>query len=65
MNYFLEFDVYMSVRILQELVKDVGPAVTFSQAVKKIYGINNFLYKNGNRPYVKIRFQNNKLRIIN
>ena len=65
MNYFAEFDVYISVRLLQEIVKDPSAAATFSQNLKKIYGINTFLYKSGNRPYVKARFMSNKLKIIN
>ena len=64
MNYFVEYDVYMSVRMLQEIMKDVSPAASFSQNLKKIYGINSFLYKNGNRPYVKVRFMSNKLKVI-
>lgn len=64
MNYFVEYDVYMSVRGLQEVMKDVSAAATFSQNLKKIYGINSFLYKNGNRPYVKVRFVNNKIKIV-
>ena len=65
MNYFVEYDVYMSIRSLQEIMKDVSPATTFSQNLKKIYGINSFLYKNGNRPYVKVRFMLNKLKVVN
>ena len=65
LNYFVEYDVYMSVRYLQEIMKDITPAATFSQNLKKIYGINSFLYKNGNRPYVKVRFMGNKLKVIN
>lgn len=65
LNYFVEYDVYMSVRLLQEIMKDITPAATFSQNLKKIYGINTFLYKNGNRPYVKVRFVGNKLKVIN
>ena len=65
MSYFVEYDVYMSVRALQEITKDVSPAATFSQNLKKLYGINTFLYKSGNRPYVKVRFMNNKLKVLN
>ena len=64
MNYFVEYDVYMSVRLLQEIMKNIDSATTFSQNIKKIYGINSFLYKNGNRPYVKVRFMKNKLKIL-
>lgn len=64
MDYFAEFDAYMSVRSLQEIMKDASPAITFSQAIKKIYGLNSFLYKNANRPYVKVRFIGNKLKIV-
>lgn len=64
LNYFAEYDVFMSIRLLQEIMRDVSPASTFSQAIKKIYGINSYLYKNGNRPYAKVRFIANKLKII-
>lgn len=63
-SYFAEYDVYMNIRSLQEIVRDDSPAATFSQSVKKIYGINNYVYKNGNRPYTKVRFVSNKLRVI-
>lgn len=64
LNYFAEYDVYISVRLLQEAMKDVSQAAAFSQAIKKIYGINTFLYKNANKPYVRARFTANKLRIV-
>lgn len=65
LNYFSEYDVYINVRALQEISKDSSPAVTFSGNLKKLYGINTFVYKSGNKPYVKIRFMNNKVKIIN
>ena len=65
LNYFAEYDVYMSVRTLQQLTKDDSPASAFSQNLKKLYGLNTFLYKSGNRPYVKVRFMNNKLKVVN
>lgn len=64
LNYFAEYDVYVSVKLLQEIMRDITPAAAFSQNLKKIYGINSFLYKNGNRPYVKARFTSNRLRIV-
>lgn len=64
LNYFVEYDAYMSVRGIQEIMKDISNPSTFTQNLKKIYGISAFNYKNGNRPYVKVRFINNKLKII-
>lgn len=64
LNYFVEYDAYMSVRGIQEIMRDVSNPSTFTQNLKKIYGISSFLYKNGNRPYVKVRFMNNKLKVI-
>ena len=64
LNYFAEWDVYISVRLLQEILRDPSPAASFSQNLKKIYGLNSFLYKNNNKPYVKARFISNKLRIV-
>ncbi len=64
LNYFVEYDVYMSVRGIQEIMRDVSNAATFTQNLKKIYGITSFKYMNGNKPYVKVRFANNKLKIV-
>ena len=63
-NYFSEHDVYMSVRILQSLIKDLSPATTFTQSLKKVFMIPSFEMLNANKPYVKVTFINNKLKIM-
>ena len=64
LNYFVEHDVYMSVRHIQELVGDMTIPRTFSQTLKKTYNINQFVTLTGNKPYVKVTFRNNKLKIV-
>lgn len=63
--YFSENDVYMSVRLLQQLCKDfTTPAGTFTSSVKKLYGIQSFDISIANVPYIKCTFQNGRLKII-
>lgn len=63
--YFSENDVYMNVRILQKLIGDNSSAITFTQNLKKIYNLNSLTNIHNNQPYVKVRFINNKITIIN
>lgn len=63
-NYFAENDAYMNVRLLQLIIGDMSSAVTFSQSLKKLYGIPSYTLLHSNKPYVKVRFVNNKLKVI-
>ena len=63
-SYFAEHDVYVSVRILQQLIHDLTPATTFTQSLKKTYMIPRFEMLNSNKPYVKVTFMNNRLKIV-
>lgn len=63
-SYFSDHDVYMSVRLLQQIIKDLTPATTFTQSLKKVYMIPSFEMLNANKPYVKVTFINNKLKIV-
>lgn len=62
--YFSEYDLYMNVRILQKLVGNDSTSISFSSSLKKIYNLTDFKYIYNNMPYVKIRFNNNRLRVI-
>lgn len=63
-NYFSEHDVYMSVRLLQSMIKDLSPPTTFTQSLKKVFMLNSFEMLNANKPYVKVTFINDKLKIV-
>ncbi len=62
--YFSEYDLYMNVRTLQKILGDDRTAISFSSSLKKIYSLVDFKYLYNNLPYVKVRFSNNRLRII-
>ena len=64
LQYFVEHDVYMSVRHIQELIGNLDVPRQFTQTFKKTYNINTFMNLTGNKPYVKVTFRNNKLKII-
>lgn len=64
LQYFVEHDVYMSVRHIQELINDPTLPRAFTQTFKKTYNINQFMNLTGNKPYVKITFRNNKIKIV-
>ena len=61
--FFAENDVYMSIRILQSMIKDLRPSTTFTQDFKKVFSIKKFEMLGANKPYVKVSFVRNKLKI--
>lgn len=64
-SYCSEYDLYINVRSLQKIVKDVEEsAASFSSKLKRIYDIGDFKYLYNNRPYVKVRFVRNKLKVV-
>jgi len=63
-SYFAEHDVYMSVRAIQAIIKDLSTAAAFTQQFKKAYIIQSLEILDTNRPYVKVTFMNGKLRIL-
>lgn len=63
-SYFSEYDCYMSVRVLQKLLLIESSAVTFTTSIKKIFNIKDFSYLYNNMPYIRIRFENNKLKVV-
>ena len=64
MNFFSEHDVYMSVRIIQAIIKDLSSPTGFTQTIKKLYMLNSLEIMNSNKPYVKVSFRSGKLRIL-
>lgn len=63
-NYFSEYDVYLSVRTLQKIIKDLSSPTVFTQTLKKTYMLRSLEMLNSNKPYVKITFINDKLKIL-
>lgn len=63
-NYFNEHDFYINIRTLQLLIGGFNSPTTFTQNLKKTFKVNNIEYLYGNKPYVKCRFVNNKLIIV-
>lgn len=63
-DYFSEYDVYMSVRSLQQLVRDFNPPAQFTQQLKKTYMLSGFESLYANKPYVKVTFNKGKLRVV-
>lgn len=64
-DYFTNNDVYINLRLLQTMLNVNERTTSFTQKIKKIYKIKDLAYLYGNRPYVKCRFVNNKLTLIN
>lgn len=62
--YFADHDIYISVRGLKNLVKDLSSPTAFTQNIKKLYSITNLMTLNGNKPYVKCTFNKGKLKIL-
>lgn len=63
-SYFAEYDVYMNVSILRQILNYTGTAISFTSALKKIYNITDFKRLFNNQAYIKVRFTNGKMRII-
>lgn len=65
--FFAENDIYLSMKIIQSMCKDVSMPVTntmFTQTVKKIYSILEFKKCYGNTSFVKVSFNTGKLKVL-
>lgn len=62
--YFANYDVYLSVKLLQSICKDTSASKTFTSTLKKLYNIKNAIPIYNNQTYIKISFKRNRLRII-
>ena len=63
-SYFVDNDCYISVRALQKLAKGIMTASMFTQNIKKIYNVTNMPNLYNNKPYVKITFVNDRIKIL-
>lgn len=61
--FFSEHDIYLSVRALQSIIKDITPATQFSSAFRKIFK-TTFHNLYANKPYIKASFSGRKLKIL-
>lgn len=64
LQYFVEHDVYMSLRHMQDLVGDLTNSRAFTQAFKKTFNIPQLAMLSANKPYAKVTFVNNKLKVV-
>lgn len=63
-DYFSNNDFYVNIRFLQSMLKVSESATSFTQKIKKIYKIKDLEYLYGNKPYVKCRFEKNRLKLL-
>lgn len=64
-SYFANNDVYINLKILRQIVGTLESQTSFTQTVKKLYGIDRLrsdLYNN--QPYCKCRFVGKKLKLL-
>lgn len=62
--YFSEHDIYITVPMLKDILKNFDPSVTFSSRLKQLYGLTALTNVTGNKAAVKVSFPNGRLRII-
>lgn len=62
--YFAEHDLYISLRLIQNLSLNTSLPTTFTQNFKKAFKVTDLPYLYGNKPYAKINFKGNKMYII-
>ena len=61
--FFAEHDIYLSIRTIQNILKDFRSSISFSQALKKIYTIDKFESCCSNKPYIKCTFVGKRIKI--
>lgn len=62
--FFAEHDIYISLRTLQNVLKDFRTPNSFTQAIKKIYTDIKFESCCSNKPYIKCTFIGKRIRIL-
>ena len=62
--FFAEHDIYLSIKTIQNILKDLRSSMSFSQAIKKIYSIDKFESCSSNKPYLKCTFVGKRIRIL-
>lgn len=63
-SYFSEHDVYISLRALQMIIRDLNAPSDFTQAFKKLFMLTKLESCYLNKPYAKCTFVNRKLKIV-
>lgn len=63
-EYFSNNDIFINIRLLQNLIDSKLSSTRFTQMIKRIYGITNYPLVVSNVPYVKCTFVKNKLKIL-
>lgn len=63
-GYFVDHEIYISIHHIQRLIGNVDSVSAFTQKFKKAFGVSKTTALNNNRPYVKAKFVNGKLKII-
>ena len=62
-SYFVEYDCYINLRLLQKIIGDLSLPGQFTQNFKKLYSLTNLPMIYNNQPYAKCSFVNGKLKI--
>lgn len=62
--YFTDNDVYVSLRLIQLLIKDISAPMVFTQTFKKVFLQPEIRMFNSNKPYIKCSFMNRRLKVI-
>lgn len=64
-EFFSENDIFISVRLLQLLCNNFTSATSFTQSLKKLYSNATIINIFNNKPYIKCRIENIKIKVIN
>ena len=64
LQYFVEHDVFINLRILQDIIQSLESPRVFNQEFKKVYGVQTYNLTN-NKAYAKVTFRNEKLKVLN
>lgn len=63
-SYFSENDMYLSLRVLQAISGVIASGTSFTQSIKKLYGISGFEILGANIPHIKCTIRNGTLKIL-
>lgn len=63
-SYFIENEVYIQIKLLQEICNNFSSSINFTRELKKVYSLTNLPTIYNNKTYVKCTFVNQKLKIL-
>lgn len=63
-EYFSDNDVYINIRILQDILNDTSSSMGFTSSLKKIYDITDLIPLYNNQNYARCTFKNGRLKIL-